>query len=166
MAVDLGDLIESLQREVNSPGGDSFPDATDDSFLGYLQDSFWEIRLDGVTSFDPYVEADGIVTPSDSADDDLGRVLQQLIVLYAGIRIIRNQLLNLQTLFRAKAGPVEYETQQSALLLKAILDELKGRRNLVLGRLSDVGTTTDYYIDALVEREYSIDYGLTSWFTG
>lgn len=164
MAVDLADLIEPLRREVNTPGSDSFPTAFEDTYLGYLQDSFWQIKLDGITSFVGYTEdGAGVVTPIDPSDEDLSRTLQQLIVLYAGIRMVRNQLLNLQTLFRSKAGPVEYETQQSAQLLKAVLDELKFQRNLVLENLSAFGGSTTYYIDSLAARESSIDSGFTYW---
>jgi hypothetical protein len=59
---------------------------------------------------------------------------------------------------------VKYETQQSAMVLRAILEELKQRRNLILERLSDIGVTATYYIDALMERESSIDHGFTRWF--
>lgn len=164
MAVDLGDLIEVLQREVNPPGGNVFPDATEDNYLGYLQDAFWEAILDGFLVLQTWTESEGIITPVTEGDDDIPRDLQQLVVLYAGIRITRVQLTNLQTLFSAQAGPVKYETQQSATLLKAILDELKMRRDIILTRLSDLGTVPDYYIDALIEREYSIDYNVTHWF--
>lgn len=162
MAVDLNDLVESLRREVNTPGEDSFPGAFDDTYVGHLQDSFWEIKLDGVTSFNSYSEEDGVIEHTDGVTD-LDRTYQQLIVLYAGIRIIRNQLLNLETVFKAQAGSARFETQQSATLLRAILEELKSRRNLVLTRLSDAGATPSYYIDALAARENSIDYGFTFW---
>lgn len=166
MAVDLGDLIETLRREVSQPGAETttFPDANDDTFLGHLQDAFWEARLDGM--LDGFVEdGAGSVAPSTVGDDDLTRDLQQLVVLYAGIRILRNQLIAINTVFRAKAGPVEFETQKSAQLLKGILDELKSRRSLVLQRLSDLGNVDTYVIDAILEREYSIDYGITHWWT-
>lgn len=163
MAVDLGDLIESLRREVSPPGEDLFPDATDDDYFGNLQDSFWDARLDGL--LEGYTESDGLVVPT-SGTTELTRDLQQLVVLYAGVRIVRNHLRALNTLFRSKAGPVEFETQKSAQVLKAILDELHARRNLVLTRLSDVGSVDSYYIDALIARDESLGYGDTYWYTG
>lgn len=163
MAVDLSDLVEVLKREVSVPGGEesTFPNADDSSWLGHIQDAFWDVRLDGMIP--GYQESDGIVTPIDTSDDDLSRDLQQLVVLYAGIRIVRNQLRQIQTQFRAKAGPVEYETQQSATLLKDILAELHKRRAVVLERLSDLGSVEDYYIDAIAQRDYALGYGDTSW---
>src|SRR4051812_31680007 len=122
MAVDLSDLIDPLKREINSPGTDSFPNASDDDFLGYLEDSFWEGRLDGITVLTPFTESEGIVTNLTDGGEDIGRDLQQLLVLYAGIRIIRNQLMVLNTMFHAEAGPVQFEIQKSAQVLKGILD--------------------------------------------
>lgn len=163
MAVLLEDLIPSLQREVSPPGEDLFPDAIDDEWLGNLQDAFWDARLDGL--LEGFTEAEGVVSPM-SGTTDMTRDLQQLVVLYAGIRIVRNHLRALNTLFRAKAGPVEFETQKSANLLKGLLDELHARRNLVLTRLSDVGSVDSYYIDALVARDESLAYGDTYWYSG
>ncbi len=163
MPVDLADLVEPLQREVSQPGAEltTFPNADDSSWIGYLSDSFWEIRLDSL--FSGFGEEDGVVSPTATGDPDLTRDMQQLIVLYAGIRIIRNQLLAINTVFRAKAGPVEYETQKSAQILKAILDELKLRRNFVLIRLADVGSEDVYYIDAILERDDSLSFGGSIW---
>lgn len=158
MAVDLFDLVESLKREVNVPGGDAFPDTDDVIFFGYLQDAFWEARLDGMLS--GFTEdGNGSVTPTTTGADDLTRELQQLVVLYAGIRILRNELMRVQTLFRAKAGSVEYETQQSASVLKDLLGELQRRRAVVLERLSDLGVVEDYYIDAIIERDFNLSLG-------
>jgi len=39
MAIDLGDLVESLQREVSPPGTNLFPDAVDDEYFGHLTGS-------------------------------------------------------------------------------------------------------------------------------
>lgn len=160
MAVDLGDLIESLQREVSPPGENLFPDATDDEWFGNLQDSFWDARLDGL--LEGYTEQDGQVTPI-SGDVELTRDLQQIVVLYAGIRIVRNHLRALNTLFRAKAGPVEFETQKSAQMLAGLLDELRERRRILLTRLGDMGVTDSFYIDALIARDESLRWGDTYW---
>lgn len=165
MAVDLGDLIESLRREVNSPGNEAFPNATDDDFVGHLEDAFWETVLDGLISGTAYTAADGLITQIDppATPVELGRDLQQIIVLYAGIRILRNELRNLNTGFRSKAGPVEFETTKSAQLLKDLLSELQERRKILLTRLGDLGSVDTYYIDAIVNRDYSIQYGDTPW---
>lgn len=160
MAVDLFDLIEPLRREVNPPGTNAFPDATDDDYSGYLADAFWEARLDGFLV--GYEETDGIVTPI-SGTDDLGRDWQQLIVIYAGFRILKNELRQIKTLFRAEAGPVSFETQQSAQLLREIMLELRERRDWLLDNLASTGQVAAYYIDAVIARQDSMYFGDTAW---
>lgn len=162
MAVDLGDLIEDLQSEVSPPGTNMFSNATDDEWLSNLRNGFWNARIDGILA--GYTEEDGeIITDNDG--DDMPRDLQQVIVFYAGYRILFNSLRQIGTLFRAKAGPVEYETQNSAQLLKALLDDLIGRRNILLQRLSDLGAVQGYLIDNVIARDRSIGWGDT-WFIG
>ncbi len=165
MAVDLGDLVESLKREIASPGEyeATFPNSTDDSLVGSLSDAFWEARLDGLLV--GFVEGDGVVTPI-TGTTDLSRDLQQLIVFYAGYKILFNVLRGIQTSFRAKAGPVEFETQQSASALTEILKELKFRRNLLLTRLTEIGAIPSYYVDAYLSRDDSLRWGDTIFVTG
>ena len=163
MAVDLGDMIEFLQTEVDAPGEDSFPDATDDDWLSNLRSAYWEVVLDGIVSGSRYTETDGLIEPTDTTDDDLSRELQQLVVLYAGVRVIRNKIRTMNTVFRTKAGPVEFETQQSANVFKTILDQLIRRRNIILERLSDLGSANSYYVDMVLARDESLTYGDSYW---
>lgn len=151
MAVDLFDLVDPLKRTVNSPGSDAFPNATDDDFGGYLTDAFWELRM--LNMFSDYTESDGLVTPI-TGSTDLPREQQQLIILYAAITIITNELKNLESVFRVKAGPAEFETQKSASLLKDVLAELQRRRLVVEQNLFAMGEITDTYIDSVWERDY------------
>lgn len=159
-AIDLEDLVDSLKAEVNVPGIDSFPGATAAEWKARLQNAFWNAMWDGVIS--GYSEDDGTVTP-DSGDTPLSRELQQIIVFYAGMNVVRNQLRTLNTTDKAKAGPVEYEIQKSAQLLKGILEEMTERRNILLSRLSDMGESPSYYTDMLAARDYSLNLGITSW---
>lgn len=161
MAVDLNDLVSRLQAEVNPPGVDLFPDATTNDFLLHLQNGFWEAALDGIVS-GYTVDDDGVVTPT-SGTTDISSELQQVVIFYAGMKIIRNLLLNLKTKFRTVAGPVEYETQQSANTLREILLDLKTRRNILLERLSDVGVTESYLVDAVTARSDALVAGDTFW---
>ncbi len=158
MAVDLADLIPSLERETSPPGTDLFPDATDDEWLGQLTDSFWEAKLfnffAGFTASE-----DGLVNPI-SGSEDMSRTDQQLVVLFAGIRSIRLKLMNTNTSFRAVAGPVEFETQNSANLLVEILKELQAKIAVLYATLGGLGTTQTYYLNAVMERTDSILSGL------
>lgn len=163
--VDLGDLVESLKREIAAPGdfATTFPNSTDDTLVGSLADAFWEARLDGLLV--GYAESGGIVSPTTAATD-LSRELQQLVVFYAGYKILFNALRNIRTSFRAKAGPVEYETQQSANALTEIVKELKHRRDLLLVRLTEIGAIPSYYVDAYLARDQSMRYGDVSFVSG
>lgn len=163
MAVDLSDLIPSLEREVSPPGSDLYPDAVDDDWLGQLEDSFWEAKLFGF--FSNYTDSDGLVSPI-SGTEELSRELQQLIVLFAGIRSTRMKLMNMNTMFRAQAGPVSFETQQSANLLKGILDGLEAKINSLLDALPDSilgDASSTYYINALFARTDALNYGYEEW---
>lgn len=146
MSVDLANYTDALRREVSPPGSTTFAAVSDDVFLGYLSDAFWEVKLDGFV--EPYsCSVDGIVTPLTGAapdplvnpaataydpNTDIAREQISLILLYAGIKIIRNRLLEGNTRFSAKAGPVEYTTENSANLLTEMLKELNAAKTRLL----------------------------------
>jgi hypothetical protein len=131
MSVDLSNYVDSLRREVSPPGQDAFAAVGDDVFAGYLADAFWEVRLDGF--MEPFAaDPDGIVTPITPSAPDIGREDIALVILYAGIKIIRNRLLATNTRLSAKAGPVEFTTENSALLLVEMLKELTNIKNRLL----------------------------------
>lgn len=152
MAVDLSEYVESLRREVTPPGSDLFVSVADDVFTGYLADAFWEARLDGFLA-KWEADLDGIVTPLDVTGDDLPRELIGLVILYAGIKILRNRIMNLNTAFRAQAGPVNYEVENSANLLTELLKQLKDRKDQILESVKNAPTPT-YYFDAYSARQH------------
>lgn len=156
--IDLADLVPSLIASITVPGSTEFDDVPEESMTLNLSNGFWGAVLDGVIS--GYTESDGLVTPI-SGSTDLSRELQQVVVLYAAIDIVSNKLLALQTNFRAKAGPVEYEVQQSATILKAVFDRLAARQKLLLDNLSKHGNVSPAYVDMLVARNASIAHGLS-----
>lgn len=162
MAVDLADLVESLQREVSPPGNNLFPAATEDDLLGHLQDAFWEARLDGLLT--EWVETDGEVSPIAVSGREIPRELQQLIVFYAGFRIVRNHLRGLTTSSsnRYKAGPVAYETetQQSATVFRDLLAELRQKRDMLLTNLTALGVIPSIVMDGIVNRTWYYGNGL------
>lgn len=160
MAVDLSDLVDSLKREMSPPGTDLFSTASDDDWLGQLEDSFWEAKLFGF--FKNYTDADGLVSPLNGSTD-LGRDQQELIVLFAGARCLRNELKNMNTAFRAAAGSVSFEVENSAQLLRDILHDLRSKVDLALAALGEINSTTVAYVDSLLGREQSIYYGDIGW---
>lgn len=161
MAVDLSDYVDTLRREVTPPGSTLFATVSDDVFVGYMCDAFWEVTLDGflgtamnntsngtvpaalyscdvngivVSVNDPQVASgtnEYATTPYDPTVD-MNRSEIALVCLYAGIKIIRNQLMTQNTGTRAKAGPVEFEQSFSANLLVEMLKELQSVRQRLL----------------------------------
>lgn len=162
MAVDLSDLIPSLEAETSPPGTDLFPDATDDAWLQRLENAFWEAKLFGFPPFQNYTESDGTVLPI-SGTDDLPREEQQLLVLFAAFSSVQKSLMNTNTAFSAKAGSVEFSTQNSANLLTTIANQLQSKIDLLLSTLAKVGRITDGYLDAVAERSVSLGFGDISW---
>lgn len=188
MSVNLANLVEPLQIEIQAPGGEAYSNATEDDYIGTLINSFWEIRLygflggfeeDAASRGGPPEFTIGIVTPLHAdpdyddpfgynTDQDLSRDLQQLIVLWAAWKIALNNMATVNSVFRAKAGPVEYETQQAASVLTAVLDQLKARITYLIGNLpSAYGSSGGAVVlDAVIERSYSQAVGETWWVRG
>lgn len=159
--VDLGDLVESLKREVSPPGTDLYPDATDDRWLGDLSDAFWEAVLQGaITGYT--VDDNGIVTQI-SGTTDLPREVQQLLVLYAGYRVLLTSLQNTNTVFRATAGPVSFEQQKSAQALQAVLKSLTDRLKISVAGLRSSSVVTSAVFDSVIERNCSYAHGAGYW---
>ena len=156
---DLYDLVVVLKAETNIPGADALVDATDDDYLQRLQNAFWEAYLDKVIPT-TYNEEFGTITP------DLPRDLQQLIVLYAAFNILTNTMLNMNTKFRTKAGPVEYEVEQSASLLKAMYDAMYKRKKELMTALANGGIYGGAVVfDNVMARDAAFYNGTSSFVT-
>lgn len=161
MPLELADLVPNLLRETTPPGENLYPDATDDQLIGYLQDGFWEARLDGLLT--SWSESEQSVSPIQTGGDEIPRDFQQIIVMYGGVKLVRTALLNTDTLFKAVAGPVSFETQTAPTILSQLLKELKDRRDRLLFRLQDAGLINVAYIDGVAARGRSLAYGVTGW---
>ena len=158
--LDLNDLITPLKAAIDIPGEDSYDTVTPAGWTTYLANGFWQAYLDGF--LEGYSEEDGEI--SQASGVEMPKDQQQLIVMYAAIAIIRLRMLNLQTVFRAKAGPGEYEVQQSASVNKALLDEFTARRLYLIQRLADSGIFRGtFYIDSFASKQRAINDGFTSW---
>lgn len=178
MSVDLADLTDSLKREVSPPGTDLYPDATDEEWEGHLRDAFWQGKMFGAfANFEENAAensggdssfGEGIVTPVGAelgydTSDDMVPELRQLVVLYAGYRVTLTSFQNVKAGFRTKAGPVEYEVQKSATLLKGVLDAIKEKIDTALAMLSDNYSINYTVLDATIQRTYAMEAG-TTWF--
>lgn len=144
MAVELRDYIDSLQRAVAAPGI-ALPEMEEDTWLGYLTDAFWEARLDGfMVGWE--VEEDGTVIPVDGSNADIDRRWVSLVITYATMTMLRNQILATQSSFRAKAGPVEFQAEKSASTTTEMLKQLQATRDRLLESIRDNGAMTDVMI--------------------
>lgn len=162
-AIDLNELVPFLIAQVSPPGQPLYTGVSEDDWLTYLLNGFYSAKLEGLLKgWD--ADEEGLVRPEDRGSSTLSREQQQIAVVFAAIDIVRNELRQLKTTFRAKAGPVEYETQQHATVLRGILDQLTAQKEVILERLSDLGFVgSTFYIDGYMARDRSINEGLTAW---
>jgi hypothetical protein len=159
--VDLYDLVPDLVLSLQSPGGSEYANVSEEEWVGRLKNSFWNGFNDEL--FASYTIIDDEVVPR-SGTTPMPRELQQLIILYVSIETMARQLSTLQTMFRAQAGPVEYEVQQSATLAKALYDSLLADRARVLENLRrTLYATNTYVIDTYQARQSAIRYGDSFW---
>lgn len=162
-SVDLEDLIPDLVVELNTPGADIYATVSTEEWVTRLRNAFWEAHLNGF--MDGWTESDGVVSKlNDPTADAMTRDQQQLIILHAGMTIVRAELRSLNTLESYKAGPVEYEIQKSSQVLRALLQDMTDRINYLLQRLADTGVARDiYYINSYIARQDAINSGITDW---
>ncbi len=164
MSVDLGNYLDNLKREVNPPGVDLFPASGDDEWTGRLGDAFWQARIEGIQPLLAYsCDDNSLVTPLAVSTPELGRDLVQLVILYASFTVIRNSLANVQSQFKASAGNVSIDIQRSALLMRDVMADIVARKNIILTRLSDVGSVPTLVVDAITARDEAIVFGFTTW---
>ncbi len=149
MSVDISEFVDSLRREV-TPICEA-TDVSDGELLNHLLDAFWDAKLDGF--FVNYVaDQNGIVSGTSTNTPPFPRELVALCVAYAGARIVRLRISNTDALFRAKAGPVEFETRQSANVLRELLVQLQWRKEQLMEALERTDTIV---LDALTTRTLS-----------
>lgn len=134
MATDLNDLIPSLKRAVAVPGTFTtvYPSTTDADLLGSLMDAFSRAQIDG------FFLEQTLDVDAETVDPDLSGAGQQVVVLYAGESILRSQIMSLKQRVLYEAGPVKYETENSASVLAALLKDLTARRMAMIEQASAV----------------------------
>ena len=181
MSVDLSNYLPSFQYQINPPG-QTLITLTDDEAIQRLVDGFWSLRLAGVDFLSAYTcTDDGIITPqsanvattylptawyTDDGSTDLGREVVQAIILFAGLRCVQTQYMNLKTMVRSQAGNVSFETQQSATVLLAVLKSIIAEVDIVLTRFSDLGSTTVTVLDSVINNTINVMDGDTWWIRG
>ena len=164
MATVISDLRTQLSREINIPGFEQLPEITNAQMDGYIADAFWEARLVGMLGTYTLTDGSELATPPGesviklTADDgDLAEWLQMLVVIVAGLRILRMKMLNLAVNFKAVGGPAEYEQQASATTLRAVLAILQARYDELKSLYStEFPSGAFVYFDAELQRESSL----------
>lgn len=152
MSVDLTEYAGVLARAVTPMGSEVSPPISNAIWGELLIDAFWRARLDGFLT-DFTMDDDGSIAPI-SGTDDISRQWISLVVTYAAIGIISSRILATNTSFRAKAGPAEFEVQNSATVLAEMLKQLRAEKDrLMEDILSGRGATSVLLIDAYSVRE-------------
>lgn len=135
----LAPLIPALKREVSGPGefDADYPSSDDGELLGGLADAFGQAQLDGFFGTQVLDLTLNTVTP------DLSIAGQQLVVIYAGERILRSKLRSLKTKVTYKAGGVEYATESAAGAISQQLKDIQARKDALLKQILRQGRATN-----------------------
>ena len=160
---DLAELIGPLQREVAIPGtfGDTFPSTSDEDLVATLADGFAEAQLQGFFT-DMTLEITEGVETTYSTDKDLSAAGGALVVLFAAQRLMRPMLTSSATGAKYKAGPVEYETSSSAMVIREVLRQFSDRISALItdGKRSGRSVSVlDSYAQRIASGRTSV-YGL------
>lgn len=150
MAVDLFEHVDSLKREVTPPGSTLFSDVSDETWVGYMTDGFWEARLDGFLTSYTADAIEGTISPLETGGEEIGRDKLALVILYASVKVLRNHIMNLNMRFRAEAGSVSFAVDNSATVLREILAQLQATKQRILDAPNQ--QTTVALIDAYATR--------------
>jgi hypothetical protein len=171
MSTPLTDILPMFNREINIPGAEQLTTVSTGAKLGYIEDGFWDVRLSGM--LDAYTVALGenitppettgtkYITDQDLTGDDLEQKFWMLITIFAGFRLLRLKIMQLAVNFTAEAGPVSYEQQASATVLRSLLDNLQDRIDQLKVQYSeDFGSDLFVLMDGVAQAEYSALNGL------
>ncbi len=166
MPTPLTDMIPMLNRELNAPGTEQYPDFGGGDYLGYIADGFWDVRLatmltdytilDGLDLGTPVETGTDYITDQATKENDLPIQFQMMVVIFAGARLLRNKILTLAVNYKASATSVEYEQQASATTLRAILASLQRRMDeLKIIYSDDFSPGQMNYMDGPLQRAQS-----------
>ena len=183
MAVDLGDFLLSFQYEINPPGQNLYPSMTEDESLQRLIDAFWSLRLSGLDFLASFTcDDNGLISPQttgntppglqnyipvawfeDGTSGDIGREIVQAILLFAHLKVLVTVMENANTSTTYRAGSVESSVSKSSSIYQAALKTVMSQIDIVLTRLSDLGSTNVMVLDAVIDNTVALCYGDTWW---
>jgi hypothetical protein len=145
---DLVDLVGAYKREVAVPGAftQAFPLTMDVDIEASLADAFAEAQLDG------FFGAVELNLDAMTVSPDLSTAGAALVVIYAGLRLVRQQIRSLRSMTKYVAGPVQMETAQAAGALTEDLKYLQARRLELLEKARRGAGATTFMIDSYFTR--------------
>lgn len=183
MAVSLAVFLPSFQYEINPPGQNLYPNMSDDEALQRLIDAFWSLRLSGLDFLAGFTCDDGgTISPQNSSNvpqgfqnyipvawfedgttGDIGREIIQAVLLFAHLKVLVAVMENANTSTTYKAGPVESSVSKSSSVYQAALKAVTSQIDIVLTRLSDLGSTNVTVLDAVIDSTMAISTGDQWW---
>lgn len=154
---ELIEIVPALKRAVAVPGTfDSiFPETDDSELAALLGDAVAEAQLDGFLS-GYELDVDFLeVTP------DLTLPMVALLTIYAGHRVLVNEIRNRKNHVRYEAGPTVFEEDQTASMLNELLRQTNDRKkDLVeqarLGQLDGGVYVADMYVSKAVGMDHRL----------
>lgn len=131
----LSDLVPFAVAAVNGPGGSFFDDTDDEMWELVIANAFWDVHLRGFFK-DWRVDVNNIeIVNVVDPDEVFDRGAAQIIVKMAVLSALESRAVGLATKEKAKAGPVESETQFDARLM---LEKMKSLREEIKDLLEDL----------------------------
>jgi hypothetical protein len=139
---DLAAYTTSVRNILARPGmfDTIFPETTDDGLVGLLQDALAECHMEA-TLLGYEADSNAQVRPAMMS----GEIA--LVVLYAGIRMIRAELLNRISSSKYVAGPVSAETTYATNVLRDIMKALEVQKDAVTTKLTTLGAGMAFFME-------------------
>ncbi len=137
---DLAIYTDAVRNVIARPGtfADLFPETTDDHLVALLADALAEAHLMGLLLD---YEADDTYLTRPVLTSGQGA----LLTLFAGLRLIRGELLNRITSAKYVAGPVSSETTYATNILRDIMKALETQKeDIVTSLIRGVGAESAF----------------------
>lgn len=143
---DLGDYVDSVKAILARPGtfGDLFPETTNAGLVDLMRDGLAECNMEQLL-LGYSANTNGIVRP------ELTPGGIAMVVLFAGARLVRSEILNRITSSKYVAGPVSAEQSYSTNILRDVAKQLEAQKItlITLYRASSAGAQF-YMADSFV----------------
>lgn len=159
---DLADYVDSLRGILARPGTFAalFPETTDDGLIQLLRDGLAEANMEQLlTAYRS--DINGIVRP------ELPPGGVAMIVLFAGVRLVRSEILNRITSTKYVAGPVSADQSYSTNILRDVAKALEAQKLAIIKTYSTATSGIEFYMaDSFIANlTHRTDNGvpLASW---